>query len=224
MFDERNAALCKPDAAGAFFFDRNPSCFAAILDAYRGGDIICPPTVAEQTFQQELDFWQIHRQDLPSSPTPSTTSTTLITTTTTTNSPLPPTDLKTLERTLMIMDIAQSMNLTDLTFLVDLDGNVAGIKQSLCVGLAQKTWWTEMGAIVAAGLADPGRVEVFERALAERLGLVGDGEGEGGGRVLVVREVRKTLTLRGRRGVAGGEAELVDPTYLSHWECTLVIP
>ncbi|KAJ3104847.1 hypothetical protein HDU97_008817 [Phlyctochytrium planicorne] len=231
MFSDRNVSICKPDANGEYFFDRNATCFSAILDAYRGGDIICPPTVAELTFQNELDFWQIQRE-IPAMDEDSDANA------------KPPAfhlldvaDRKTLERTLMIMDSAQAMSLYDIEFLVDLDGNVAGIKQNLCLTPSQKMWWSEVGNIVASSLGaeeenedEPSRIAIFERALQERTGIQKT--------VLSIREVRKTITPR--RSVAtlqpaptpapvrNGEGATPDTklpvTYLSHWECTLVIP
>ncbi|KAI8844718.1 hypothetical protein BC829DRAFT_400177 [Chytridium lagenaria] len=179
----------------------------AILDGYRSnGDLICPPTVAERTFQQELDFWQIPRDDIQdsSSSIHSTSPSNL----------LSPSDRKTLERTLMIMDSAQSMGLNNIEFL-----------PSLCVGNSQKLWWSEIGVIVASVLEGDAqtredgdrRVDVFEQALRERTGL---------GKTLTVRRpavvppstaMEDELTLLHLR-------HLSNLLTFPHWECNLVVP
>lgn len=42
-----------------YFFDRNPSLFAYILDAYRKGVVHIPRDVCGPTFRMELEFWEI---------------------------------------------------------------------------------------------------------------------------------------------------------------------
>lgn len=47
----------KGDSKEEIFFDRNPDCFTNILDVYRSNMIVCPPGVAKETFDAELQFW-----------------------------------------------------------------------------------------------------------------------------------------------------------------------
>lgn len=44
----------------ALFFDRDPSCFNAILNFYRTGRLHCPPNSCLSFFQEELLFWGIN--------------------------------------------------------------------------------------------------------------------------------------------------------------------
>ncbi|KAJ3194383.1 Potassium voltage-gated channel sub C member 1 [Irineochytrium annulatum] len=178
MFSPRNLPLLKPDARGEFFFDRSALCFHAILDFYRGAVLECPPTVAPRAFMQELQFWQIPADQVEPSENEDdgreiTAAMRLA------GSTHGAADARTLERTLMMMDMAESSALTELRFTVDLDGAVSmqgGHKPALFMTTSQKLWWTEIGAIVSAsclgeglGNGGSGRLELFIAALHERM-------------------------------------------------------
>ncbi|KAI8844717.1 hypothetical protein BC829DRAFT_491829 [Chytridium lagenaria] len=129
MFSDRNSNICKPDPDGVYFFDRNSACFSAILDGYRSNGTL-----------NDLQYF--------SSSIHSTSPSNL----------LSPSDRKTLERTLMVMDRAKSWGDNNIVVHVDLDG---------------------IGVIVASVLEEDvqkredgnRQVDLFEKALRERTGL-----------------------------------------------------
>lgn len=49
----------KGRAEKSIFFDRDPRCFFAILNAYRDGELHTPKDICPQRFRKELDFWKI---------------------------------------------------------------------------------------------------------------------------------------------------------------------
>ena len=67
------SGLAKPNEKGEYFFDRNGTVFEAILDAYRTGQIIRPPTIDIETFNEELRYWGFEPLPIPESK-PSSTS------------------------------------------------------------------------------------------------------------------------------------------------------
>lgn len=57
--------LAKPNEKGEYFFDRNATAFEAILDIYRLGQAICPPSVDPTVFNEELKFWGFDELPVP---------------------------------------------------------------------------------------------------------------------------------------------------------------
>ena len=49
-----------------FFFDRNPTCFAAIVNYFRTGQLHYPTNVCGPVFQCELKFWGIDEAQMES--------------------------------------------------------------------------------------------------------------------------------------------------------------
>ena len=49
-----------------FFFDRNPTCFAAILNYFRTGQLHYPTNVCGPMFECELKFWGIDEKQMES--------------------------------------------------------------------------------------------------------------------------------------------------------------
>jgi len=64
FLEERNLPLLTPDEKGEYFFDRNGDAFAAILDFYRTGILVPPPTVSRKVLKKEIDFFQLPRDCL----------------------------------------------------------------------------------------------------------------------------------------------------------------
>ncbi|XP_010275789.1 PREDICTED: BTB/POZ domain-containing protein At2g24240-like [Nelumbo nucifera] len=58
MFDE-NWNL-QPDGASEYFIDRNPSCFAVLLDLLRTGELHIPANVPEKLLYREALFYGLH--------------------------------------------------------------------------------------------------------------------------------------------------------------------
>jgi hypothetical protein len=54
-------SMSQPDAEGHYFIDRNADVFAAILDYYRSGQLLCPTHVHPDIFAGELDFWGLYQ-------------------------------------------------------------------------------------------------------------------------------------------------------------------
>jgi hypothetical protein len=59
MFQPQNKRLLKIDNNGEVFIDRDGGIFSVILNFYRNGNIIIPPTMSQQMVEQELEFFQI---------------------------------------------------------------------------------------------------------------------------------------------------------------------
>eukprot|EP01102_Stenamoeba_stenopodia_P011832 TRINITY_DN365_c0_g5_i1.p1 TRINITY_DN365_c0_g5~~TRINITY_DN365_c0_g5_i1.p1 ORF type:complete len:342 (-),score=72.04 TRINITY_DN365_c0_g5_i1:77-1033(-) len=64
IFLERNLPLLKPDEKGEYFFDRNGDAFAAILDFYRTGILVPPPSIPMKILKKEIDFFQLPKDCL----------------------------------------------------------------------------------------------------------------------------------------------------------------
>jgi hypothetical protein len=59
MFSDRNRELLVKDDNGEYFIDRNGKAFEAILDWYRTGQLLVPPSCTPEMIQRELDYFQI---------------------------------------------------------------------------------------------------------------------------------------------------------------------
>jgi hypothetical protein len=62
------SGLAKPNDTGEYFFDRDSTAFEAILNIYRNGKIICPPTVDREMFNDELKYWGFDEIPVPVDP------------------------------------------------------------------------------------------------------------------------------------------------------------
>jgi hypothetical protein len=59
------SSLAKPNEKGEYFFDRDSTAFEAILNIYRCGKVVCPPTVDREIFNDELKYWGFDELPLP---------------------------------------------------------------------------------------------------------------------------------------------------------------
>lgn len=63
MFSTRNRHLRRPDAAGEYFFDRDPRLFEHILNFYRVGKIFMPSDISSESLKEELAYFHLPLQD-----------------------------------------------------------------------------------------------------------------------------------------------------------------
>jgi hypothetical protein len=62
------SGIAKPNDTGEYFFDRDSTAFEAILNIYRNGKVICPPTVDREMFNDELKYWGFDELPVPVDP------------------------------------------------------------------------------------------------------------------------------------------------------------
>jgi hypothetical protein len=75
MFQPENAQLLPSNLnEEEIFIDRNGEVFPVILNFYRNGTIVIPPTLSREQVEQELDFFQIGWPPLSSSSSSSSSS------------------------------------------------------------------------------------------------------------------------------------------------------
>ncbi|KAI9331297.1 hypothetical protein DFJ73DRAFT_799871 [Zopfochytrium polystomum] len=187
MFSRRNSDLRKADGDGEFFFDRNASCFDAILDAYRIGKAICPPTVSERAFERECLFWGIEpapvrrpKRRLPVNagaghpafaiPAPASASASA------SFAPTTATSLHALvSRTLAV---AKLMQLTTprgracepVSVAIDVDGALLDVPQRRVAPTPSlRRFWEQLAALVAAAALEQRVASFQEEAVVERV-------------------------------------------------------
>ncbi|KAJ3406522.1 hypothetical protein HDV05_005965, partial [Chytridiales sp. JEL 0842] len=206
--------MCKHDMSGEYFFDRNSSCFNAILDIYRTGVIVCPPTVSQETFYAELDFWQIQYSRSDSEPADPV-------------SKLSTSDRKLLELTLCLMLTAQKNNISKVTLVVDLDGSVRWL-EFMRRSKREDQWGDLFGSMVSASFEDASlRLEAFVDALNYKV------SGLGVENAIVVKPITAELKCRNQASTAepndqeaaaavAKEESIV--SFITGWNCVLTIP
>lgn len=62
MFSEQNRQMLVRDQNKEYFIDRNGRYFEPILEFYRTGDLLVPPTLSAEIVQKEVDYFQLSVQ------------------------------------------------------------------------------------------------------------------------------------------------------------------